>query len=133
MVPPSSAKILKRANTVSYLLFKAFNCPKGSFAQILYKTYVRPILEFGNVIWSPWLLKDKKLFEGVQRKFPKKIPTLTGKPYNERLAELDLPPLEERRLTSDFRGNGPADRGRRRRIASRTSLSVPPFFLFIYF
>jgi ribonuclease P/MRP protein subunit RPP40 len=126
-------KIVKRANTVSYLLFKPFNCPKGSLAQILYKTYVRPILEFGNVIWSPWLLKDKNLFEGVQRKFTKKIPTLTGKPYNERLAELDLPPLEERRLTSDFRGNGPADRERRRRIASRTSLSVPPFFLFIYF
>jgi hypothetical protein len=130
---PHICKIVKRANTVSYRLFKAFNCPKGSLAQILYKTYVRVILEFGNVIWSPWLLKDKNLFEGVQRKFTKKIPTLTGKPYNERLAELDLPPLEERRLTSHFRGNGPADRGRRRRIASRTSLSVPPFFLFIYF
>jgi hypothetical protein len=33
---PHICKIVKRANTVSYLLFKAFNCPKGSLAQILY-------------------------------------------------------------------------------------------------
>jgi hypothetical protein len=47
-------------------------------------------------------VKDKNLLEGVQRKCPKNIPTLTGKPYNERLAELDLPPLEKRRITSDL-------------------------------
>jgi hypothetical protein len=70
-----------------YLLFKAFNCPKGSLAQILYKTYVRPILEFGSVIWSSWLVKDKNLLEGALSI------------NNERLAELDLPPLEERRIT----------------------------------
>jgi hypothetical protein len=99
---PHICKIVKRANTMIYLLFNAFNCPKGSLAQILFKTYVRPILEFGSVIWSPWLVKDKNLLEGVQRKFTKKIPTLTGKPYNERLAELDLCPLEERRITSDL-------------------------------
>jgi hypothetical protein len=57
--------------------------------------YVRPILEFGSVIWSPWVVKDKNLLEGVQRKFTKKNPTLTSKPYKERLAELDLPGLEE--------------------------------------
>jgi hypothetical protein len=34
--------------------------------------YVRPILEFGSVIWSPWVVKDKNLLEGVQRKFTKK-------------------------------------------------------------
>jgi hypothetical protein len=55
-----------------------------SIAQILYKTYVRPILEFGSVIWSPWLVKDKNLLEGAQRKFTKKF----------------LPPLEERRITN---------------------------------
>jgi hypothetical protein len=58
-----------------YLLFKAFNCPKGSLAQILYKTYVRPILEFGSVIWSPWLVKDKNLLEGAE--VHKMISTLT--------------------------------------------------------
>jgi hypothetical protein len=34
--------------------------------------YVRPILEFGSVIWSPWVVKDKNLLEGVQWKFTKK-------------------------------------------------------------
>jgi hypothetical protein len=35
----------------------------------LYKTYVRPHLEFCTPAWSPWPVTDKKLLESVQEKF----------------------------------------------------------------
>ena len=42
------------------------------------------------------------LIENVQRNFTKRIPSLTSVPYPERLALLDLEPLETRRLRFDL-------------------------------
>ena len=34
---------------------------------------IRPQLEFVNVVWSSRLIKDRKLFEGVQKRVTKLI------------------------------------------------------------
>ena len=37
----------------------------------LYKTLVRPHVEYGRSAWSPWYVKDRALVEKVQRRFTK--------------------------------------------------------------
>ena len=68
----------------------------------LYKTYVRPHLEYAVQCWSPWSQKDIKLIEGVQEKAVNMCSGLKSKTYNERLHELKLLSLEERRHVSDM-------------------------------
>ena len=35
----------------------------------MYKSIVRPILEYGSVVWSPWTAQDKQAVEREQRRF----------------------------------------------------------------
>jgi len=43
--------------------------------------YVRPILEYNCVVWSPSLKKDIDLIEKVQRRFTKRLCELKDLPY----------------------------------------------------
>jgi len=63
----------------------------------LYKTLVRPHVEYCVSAWSPYYKKDKELLENVQRRFTKMIKGMKGKSYEERLQKLNLWSLEERR------------------------------------
>ena len=44
----------------------------------LYKTYVRPHLEYCQAAWSPWTQGDKKVLEQVQRRAVKMISNMGG-------------------------------------------------------
>ena len=68
----------------------------------LYKALVRPLLEYSSSVWSPYLIKDKRLIEGVQRRATKLIVSLTHLCYQERLRYLGLPTLEYKRLRGDM-------------------------------
>ena len=66
-------------------------------------TYIRPILEYNSILWSPNLVYLIDLIESVQRKFTKCISTsLSSLPYSSRLNRLNLQPLELRRLHLDL-------------------------------
>ena len=65
-------------------------------------TYIRPLLEYNTVIWNPNLIKHIDMIENVQRRFTKRIPQLSHLTYYERLAVIDLEPLELRRLRCDL-------------------------------
>ena len=64
--------------------------------------YVRPILEYNSVVWSPSLKKNIDLIEKVQRRFTKRLFGLKDLTYKERLVRLNLPSLELRRLYLDL-------------------------------
>ena len=58
--------------------------------------------EFGNVVWSPRLKKDKKLVEGVQCGVIKIIPDLKDLTYEQRLEKMKLPSMCYRRQKGDL-------------------------------
>jgi len=62
----------------------------------LYKSLVRPHLEYCVPAWSPHYKKDKILIEKVQRRFTKMIPSVKLLPYEDRLKQLNLRSLKDR-------------------------------------
>jgi len=68
----------------------------------LYKTLVRPHLEYCISAWSPYYEKDKALLERVQHRFTRMIPGFRRLSYEMRLNRLKLWTLEERRNRADL-------------------------------
>jgi hypothetical protein len=64
--------------------------------------YVRPHLEFASPAWSPWSESDKAVLEKIQRRAITMVSGLKGTEYEERLKELGLTTLEERRHQADM-------------------------------
>ena len=54
----------------------------------MYKTSVRPLLEYGHTIIYPRYEKDKKLIEGVHRRATKMVQELKDKEYPDILKTL---------------------------------------------
>ncbi|KAK8748335.1 hypothetical protein OTU49_016085 [Cherax quadricarinatus] len=74
---------------------------KESF-KTLYTVYVRPILEYAAPVWNPHLIKHVKKLEKVQRFATRLVPELRGMSYEERLREIGLTTLEDRRVRGDM-------------------------------
>ena len=96
--------ICHQANIISYRILKTFRTQKIWTFIKLFKTYIRPKLEYNTPVWSPYLLKDISKIEQVQRHFTKvafnkcKIPYSS---YTDRLAKINLSSLENRRIYFD--------------------------------
>ena len=68
----------------------------------LYKVYVRPLLEYRVQAWSPWLQSDIELLESVQKRVLKMTSSLLSTSYLDQLKEVNMTPLEERRIRGDL-------------------------------
>ena len=64
-------------------------------------TFVRPILEYCSVAWSPAFKKDIVRIEAVQRRFTKRL-GFSKLSYEERLASLNCESLYSRRVKCDL-------------------------------
>ena len=83
-----------KANRVLACMRRGFiNLINESVLLQLYKSMVRPILEYGNVIWGLHYVLDQRKLEGVQRRTTKLVPSLRDESYTDRLISLNLPSL----------------------------------------
>jgi ribonuclease P/MRP protein subunit RPP40 len=69
---------------------------------ILYKALVRPLLEYATPVWSPYLKKDIRALERVQRRATKVVPRIKHMEYEDRILQIGLPTLEYRRDRADM-------------------------------
>jgi hypothetical protein len=67
-----------------------------------FEVYVRSTLEYASCISSPYLIKDIKLVESVQKRFTKPTPKLCHLSYAKRLKQLGFETPELRRLHCDL-------------------------------
>ena len=68
----------------------------------LYKSLIRPHLEYATVVWNPVLKKDIIAIENVQRRATKLITGFKEKSYENRLKERRIPTLYYRRRWADM-------------------------------
>lgn len=69
---------------------------------ILYKTMIRPLVDYCIPFWRPYTKKDIGNLEKVQKRFTKMITGCKGKQYKQRLEILKLTTLEERHERADL-------------------------------
>eukprot|EP00745_Piridium_sociabile_P038620 TRINITY_DN7074_c0_g1_i4.p1 TRINITY_DN7074_c0_g1~~TRINITY_DN7074_c0_g1_i4.p1 ORF type:complete len:223 (+),score=50.00 TRINITY_DN7074_c0_g1_i4:280-948(+) len=96
------AKSTAKANKVVGIIRRTFDFLSNDLFVQLYKSLVRPILEYGHSVWQPHHKTLCSEVEDVQRRATKLLATLRDKPYPERLAILRLPTLEHRRNRGDM-------------------------------
>ena len=92
----------KKARKISALLLRTITYKSKDILIPLYKALVRPILEYANSVWCPYMRKHIDNIERIQRNFTKRVNGLNELEYCERLKILSLPSLEFRRLRGDL-------------------------------
>ena len=95
-------KEVKRARQTAGIIHRNITNKTPDIMVPLFKSMVRPIVEYANPVWAPYLKQDIKCIENVQKHFTKKIYGMRKKNYHERLRFLKLPSLEYRRLRGDM-------------------------------
>ena len=92
----------KKANKMLGIIRRTFSYLNKDSFLLLYKTYVRPHLEYCQQAYQPYLTKDVQCLEKVQRRATKLVQSLDQLTYEERLKELKLYTLEDRRIRADM-------------------------------
>ena len=93
---------VKKASKVLGMIKRNFKFIDKENLLLLFKGLIRPILEYGNVIWAPYLKRQSSEIEKIQRRATKLIKDIKDKPYEERLKLLKLPSLKARRIRGDL-------------------------------
>ena len=88
----------KKASKVLGMIAWNFTYKTRNIILPLYKTLIRPHLDYGVKFWGTTLRKHAEQMERIHRRVTKLIPELRNTPSEERLRRLSLTPLEQRRL-----------------------------------
>ena len=97
-----AAMAVKKASQVMAVIRRSFCVLDNTTLPLLFKTLVRPLLEYGNIVWGPFNRADKLLVERVQRRATKLVQEIRHLPYQDRLSILKLPSLHYRRRRGDM-------------------------------
>ena len=102
---PYINKIRSKSNVLSHIILRCFSSTNVQLLVNLFKTYIRPIVEYNTCSWSPQLKLDIKQVESVQKSFTRKLcqrANIHYTSYDDRLMILKLESLESRRTKNDL-------------------------------
>lgn len=94
--------VVKGANSILGLIRRTIKNKSKRIITQLYKTLVRPKLEYCVQAWRPHLQKDICAIERIQHRATKMIKEIKALTYEERLTATGLTTLEERRNRGDL-------------------------------
>jgi len=94
--------IVTKAHQRANAILRCFLSGNIDMLKRAFLTYVRPLVEYNSVVWSPCYKQDIEAIERVRRRFSKRLPGLKNLSYEERLKYLGWPTLELRRLCTDL-------------------------------
>ena len=94
--------IIKKSRGLSGLIMRIITFKTAIIMIPLFKSLIRPILEYGNAVWSPYKKYQIQNIETIQRHYTKRIIGMKNLDYTSRLRALKLPSLEYRRLRGDL-------------------------------
>ena len=80
-----TAAHIKKGNQVLGLIKKSYRTRDSLTISTLYKSLVRPHLEYGNPTWGPFYQGDIDKLEAIQRRATNMVADLKDKPCEERL------------------------------------------------
>ena len=93
---------IKKANSMVGMIRRSFSYLSPDLFRQLYSTFVRPHLEYAQVVWHPKLRKHSNLIEGVQRRATKIVASCKNLSYEDRLKIIGIPTLDYRRAVGDM-------------------------------
>lgn len=99
-----ATKCANKANSVLGFVRRIVGPKNPDLFSKLYKSLVRPILEYSSPVWSPHLKKDIATLEKVQRRASRFALGISANDmsYEDRLKRLKWPSLEKRRTLSSL-------------------------------
>ena len=99
-------EIVRKAKFKCFQILRTLNCDSPRIWGQVFKTYVRPHLEFDSTSWNCITKKECMKIESVQKFFSRVAWKRKCKrrylPYKERLVHFELTPLEIRRKVTDL-------------------------------
>ena len=95
------SKIIIKANAVLGVLKRTFLHADDELLLLLYKSLVRPLLEYAVQVWCPSKQKDIKRIEAVQRRATRLLRGCRGLEYEDRLRYAGITSLDMRRQRGD--------------------------------
>ena len=95
-------EIYGKASGVAMSILRGTVCRSPEFLVKAFVTHVRPILDFGSVVWCTRYVGDMNLLENVQRRFTKRIDGFWNMTYSDRLSTLNLFSVKGRLLRNDL-------------------------------
>ncbi len=95
-------KAAASANAALGMINKAFHYRTKATLIPLFKTFVRPKMEYAVGAWCPWNEGDIETLENVQKRAIRMLSDVNGETYEEKLAEAGLTSLADRRRRGDM-------------------------------
>ena len=96
------ADVVRRANGVVFNILRSTECRSSEFMRQVFISHIRPLLDFGSVVWNTGFIGDLRSLERVQRRWTKRVAGLANLSYSDRLSRLDLFSISGRLLRTDL-------------------------------
>ena len=94
--------IVQQASVRASVVRRSFKNTSVAFHVQMYKTFIRPLVEYAMPVWSPQYDCDGLSVELVQKRFTKYLPNYFYLSYQQRLDKLDIVSLGFRRSVADL-------------------------------
>ena len=97
-----TAQVVAKSFKMLEIIKRSFEKLDEETVPLLFKSLIRPILEYGNCVWGPMYRGDQDAVERVLRRATKLVKTVRHLPYEERLKKLGLMSMYYRRNRGDM-------------------------------